>query len=182
MQCPSCAHSRLQATRLDHGLPALGCVDCGGALVPLLAYRDWVDRTVPVNSEPDLTAITRQTDQDSRRALRCPKCSGLMTKYRIQSDQNNRLDLCDHCDEAWLDGGEWALLKALQLSDQLPKIFTEAWQHRISHEQGEQQLINRFKQRLGEADLAKAAAFRDWLNDHEKRADLLFFINQQKSL
>ncbi|WP_223787524.1 hypothetical protein [Marinicella meishanensis] len=100
-------------------------------------------------------------------------------KYRIQSDQENRLDLCDHCDEAWLDGGEWALLQALQLTDQLPQIFTETWQQRISHEHSEQRLKARYQQLVGAADIEKAAAFRDWLNRHEKRAELLFFISQK---
>ena len=80
MQCPSCHNTRLQATRLDQGLPALGCTDCGGALLPLLSYRDWVDRLSPDGNSAASSSLTCQVEHDSRRALSCPKCNGLMTR------------------------------------------------------------------------------------------------------
>ncbi|WP_223787523.1 zf-TFIIB domain-containing protein [Marinicella meishanensis] len=80
MQCPSCHYSRLQATRLDQGLPALGCADCGGALLPLLSYRDWVERLTPDGHSAESSSLTCQVEHDSRRALSCPKCNGLMTR------------------------------------------------------------------------------------------------------
>ncbi len=180
MKCPSCKTTHLKATRLDHGLPALSCQACEGVLIPLLSYRDWAERaaqfTFQAQTDLDVSVVA---EHESRMALNCPKCSGLMTKYQIKGGTQNRLDLCDHCDEAWLDQGEWELLKSLEMSTQMPKIFTEAWQQKIKHSISEDKLKSRFAEILGEPDLEKAAAFRKWLNDHDKRAELLFFISQK---
>lgn len=44
MKCPSCNNSDLKPTRIDEGLSAMGCSQCGGAYISLLYYRDWVER------------------------------------------------------------------------------------------------------------------------------------------
>ncbi len=52
-----------------------------------------------------------------------------MSKYQISPGQSPCL--CGTCDEAWLDRGEWQLLKTLELSPRMPAIFTEAWQREV---------------------------------------------------
>ena len=39
-----------------------------------------------------------------------------MSKYRINADKTNRLDYCPHCEEIWLDDGEWQLVEGLVLA------------------------------------------------------------------
>ena len=47
MQCPKCRNIRLQASKVEEGLPAMGCPACAGSLLSLLYYRDWVERNEP---------------------------------------------------------------------------------------------------------------------------------------
>ena len=54
-----------------------------------------------------------------------------MSKYRIRSDKTNRLDYCPHCEEIWLDEGEWQLVESLVTSGEFTKVFTQAWQYAV---------------------------------------------------
>ncbi len=180
MQCPCCQNTPLKAIRLDAGLPAHGCHACEGVIIPLLYYRDWVERNEATEIEQNKTLDAELVaEKDTRRALNCPKCSGIMTKYKITGCSANKLDLCDHCDEAWLDGGEWELLKALQLSRHVPAIFTDKWQQKISQEIIQQKFKERFAKVLGQSDMIKADDFRTWVNGHDKRAEILLYINSK---
>ena len=41
LPCPTCSANELRATTLTEGLPAQSCPECRGAVLPLIAYRDW---------------------------------------------------------------------------------------------------------------------------------------------
>ncbi len=180
MQCPSCKTHPLKPARLEEGLPVQSCQACDGAMVSLLHYRDWAEyrHVSELNTESENLQAEPIEQGDSQAALTCPKCARIMSKFAISGCTKNRLDLCNHCDEAWLDGGEWALLKALQLSNAIPRIFTDAWQHKVRTDISEQKLQARFAKLLGEADAEKAADVRAWLKSHKKRADILFYLGQ----
>ncbi|HLA31771.1 MAG TPA: zf-TFIIB domain-containing protein [Pseudomonas sp.] len=177
MHCPACRTTTLQPTKLDDGLLAHGCGQCSGALVSLLYYRDWAERQ-PQSEEPALQAEVEGVNE-SRQALTCPKCAKLMSKFQISGTRGNRLDLCGSCDEAWLDGGEWQLLKALELSHKMPSIFTEAWQRKVRQQACEEARRQRFGRLLGEQAVARADEIRDWLKDHPQRRELLFYIGHE---
>lgn len=180
MKCPACKNTDLKATRLDDGLPAHGCEKCGGAIISLLYYREWAERTLNDQvSENASFKVAEVLENESHSALACPKCARLMTKFHIAGCTKSRLDLCTCCDEAWLDGGEWELLKALQLSKILPAVFTEAWQYKIRKEISELQLKERFEKIVGAVDIERAENIRTWLKGHEKRAELLFYMSQE---
>lgn len=177
MQCPVCRDSRLQPTRLDEGLLAHGCQQCSGTLVALLYYRDWAERA-PQDEAPE-GELQAEPLNESAHALTCPKCARLMSKFQISGTRSNRLDLCTTCDEAWLDGGEWQLLKALQLSRSIPAIFSEAWQRRVRQESAEQARRERFARIAGEDAVARADEVCAWLKDHPQRRELLFYIGHE---
>lgn len=180
MHCPTCRTSRLQPTKLEDGLLAQGCPLCSGALVPLLYYRDWVERQPVDSADAELTAEEALHEVgESSHALSCPKCAKLMSKYQISGTRANRLDLCGSCDEAWLDGGEWQLLKALELSRKMPAIFTDAWQRQVRQEASEQARRERFSRQLGAEAIARADEVRTWLKDHPQRRELLFYIGHE---
>ena len=176
MHCPTCRNTPLRPTKLAPGLAAMGCAQCGGALVSLLYYRDWAERHT---TEDVQTGEAEAQGEDSHAALNCPKCGRVMTKYRIAGDVGNRLDLCASCDEAWLDGGEWSLLKALELSDRLPGIFTEAWQLRIRREASEEVHRQRYRRLLGEEDFREAERIRQWVTKHRNRRFILDFLSYE---
>lgn len=193
--CPTCTTHPLVPVQLaGAGLPALGCHGCGGALLSLVSYRDWRDgegapavasavgpATAPVASPVDAPAADAAASPaidaigDSHNALRCPKCTRLMTKYRFSADTRNQIDLCDHCDEVWLDGGEWELLGSLSLSARLAAIFTQPWQHRLRSEEARRRAEARWRDTLGD-DYARAHELRGWLARHPKGRELLAYL------
>ena len=175
MICPKCKDSTLQPTKLEASLPAMGCPKCDGALLSLLYYRDWIERTQPEALENPVDASTT-AENDTKTALSCAKCSRLMTKYSVSGTLGNRIDLCSSCDDAWLDGGEWQLLKSLELANQLPSVFTDTWQRTVRNEKVEIGRIDRLKNIVGEDDANKAVELKKWLTDKEHKATILHFL------
>lgn len=176
MFCPKCKSNSLLPTKLEEGLPVLGCSECSGSLVSLLYYRDWLERTTP-DFSMDANANLSCEENDSKSAVSCPKCSRLMTKYLVAGSEKSRLDLCVHCDEAWLDGGEWRLLKSMDLGDRLPSIFTDQWQRKVRQEQVEINRMDRLRRVVGDADAERAAEVKSWLRSNADRAAILHFLN-----
>ena len=105
MHCPACKTVPFLPVKLDGSLPALGCPDCDGAFVSLLYYRDWAERTgrgAAGDASPAAREVAVRAN-DTAKALACPKCSRIMTKFRIAGGVTNRIDLCATCDEAFLE-------------------------------------------------------------------------------
>ena len=99
-----------------------------------------------------------------------------MTKYLVSGALNTRLDLCGNCDEAWLDGGEWQLLKSLELGNALPSVFTDSWQRKVRAERTELDRVERLKKRVGEEDAEQAVAVKKWLGTTQHKSTILHFL------
>ncbi len=181
MKCPKCKTEELHATKLADSLPVMGCQQCSGSLISLLYYRDWAERNSTLVDTPKTSEKSSEQEDtgDTSVALSCPKCARLMRKYRISGCQNNRLDLCTTCDDVWLDNGEWEMLTALELCKQMPKVFTDAWQLKVRAQARDEERKNRYLKILGEEDLNKSEQLRNWLKDHPKKQDILFYINHE---
>jgi Zn-finger nucleic acid-binding protein len=179
MKCPKCKDPDLRAARIEADLPAAGCPRCKGALVSLLYYRDWAERHAndPVTLADDHGAI--EDIEDTSTAITCPKCGRLMTKYKISGAVANRLDVCPGCDEAWLDGGEWALLKALELARKMPQVFTEQWQRNIRRQVAEDTRRNILRKAIGDDALTRTEDFKRWLHDQARRNDILVYLHAE---
>jgi Zn-finger nucleic acid-binding protein len=175
MKCPKCKITDLRATRIEEDLPAAGCTTCNGALVSLLYYRDWAERHREPQSAP-VTTYAIGDVPDTSTAIMCPKCARLMMKYKISGCVSNRLDVCPGCDEAWLDGCEWELLKALELSHKMPTVFTEQWQRNIRHQIAQDNRRNAIKKTIGDEALAEVERFKEWLNNSSHKADILVYL------
>ncbi|TQV75990.1 hypothetical protein FKG94_15380 [Exilibacterium tricleocarpae] len=161
MNCPQCKGYRLAPRELEPGLIAAGCSKCEGVLISLLNYRYWADYKRFSGPDGDEEIIA----EDNEKAQLCPKCHRIMAKYRIGIEASNKIDLCANCDEAWLDSGEWSLLKRLDLQDKLPKIFTDAWQANIRKLRQTQQQKARYQNILGD-DFERVEEFKSWLEAH----------------
>jgi Zn-finger nucleic acid-binding protein len=175
MRCPRCKTPELKPTMIEEYLPAMGCGTCEGSLVSLLYYRHWAEtqKAPPPESDAAPGAVDAV---DTTVAMTCPKCSRIMTKYKLSCGVANRLDVCPVCDEAWLDRGEWALLEAMQLSHRMPAIFTEQWQRRIRRESSEETRRSILKRMIGEEACERVDAFRAWLQDHARRSDIMSYL------
>lgn len=176
MKCPKCKTEDLYPAKLESDLPAMGCRRCDGALVSLLYYRDWVERTT-LSLTVDVPGSVESVAGDTKSALTCPKCARLMTKYLITGNQDNRIDLCGSCDEAWLDGGEWTLLKSLDLAKMLPSVFTDQWQKRVRKDVTEQQRFKRLQNVVGNSEAERAQEVAVWLKASPNRSTILHYLN-----
>lgn len=176
MKCPRCKTPDLKPTMIDENLPAAGCASCQGSLVSLVYYRHWAEtQKPPPESTAEDTTISIETS-DTKTALMCPKCSRVMMKYKLTGTVSNRLDVCSLCDEAWLDGGEWELLEALQLSLLMPAIFTDAWQRRIRREVVEGTRRQVLERMIGDDGVAKVEEFKEWLVQNNHKSDIMVYL------
>ena len=179
MKCPRCKTPDLKPTLIEEYLPAMGCETCHGSLVSLLYYRHWAE-TQKLASSPEADAARRAPDRSRRptrtTAIVCPKCARVMAKYKLTGTVANRVDVCSTCDEAWLDGGEWELLEALQLSHELPAILTDAWQRRIRHEQSEGTRRSILVRMIGEEGTSRVEEFRSWLGRNQHKSHVLAYL------
>jgi Zn-finger nucleic acid-binding protein len=172
-RCPACGIRSLTPTRLEHDLPALGCVHCGGALLSLVSWRSWREHAspAPVDAAPEI----EEAPADSGGVLRCPKCERFMTKYRFAADVRNHIDFCAHCDEIWLDHGEWDQLEQFAVSDKLAKVFSEPWQNRVRNDAVRKRQEDRWREQLG-SDYERAKTIRAWLAQHPKGKEMLAYL------
>ncbi len=175
--CPQCASSPLVHSMLNEDLAGYSCAKCFGTLVSLVAYRAWREKharpAAATAAAPDVET------PDSLAAKKCPKCSSLMSKYRIASVPSNRLDYCPHCEEIWLDGGEWELVESLVQSGELTRVFTQGWQRAVRAEIAESMSEQRFQELLG-PDYARVTEFAAWLSDHKSRNEILARLQRRK--
>lgn len=171
MNCPQCKGYRLEPKELELGLLGAGCIKCEGVLLPLMNYRYWLDQNPAVDQTVQDIVV-----EDSGDIKACPKCSRFMTRFQVGADTANRIDMCTGCDEAWLDKGEWELLKQLDYHGQLPKIFTDAWQRNIRLKKQENTQKERFRELLGEHDFDKVDVFKQWLDQHPDKSQIKLFL------
>ena len=178
MHCPQCKGYSLEPRELEPGLIAGVCPKCSGALVALMNYRYWVDQKAKSLADHDEAkpAASVADVADGEHARQCPKCSRLMSRFRIGLESDNRIDLCDSCDEAWLDKGEWQLLKSLDLADKLPRIFTDAWQRNIRLQRQQHFMQGKYEALLGKADFDRVDTFKQWLDQHPEREQIRLYL------
>jgi Zn-finger nucleic acid-binding protein len=177
--CPQCDHSILVHTLLTDDLAAYSCGKCLGTMVSLVAYRVWREKqgkgTLPASEAAEVDSAP----PDSIGAKKCPKCRSLMSKYRIRSDKTNRLDYCPHCEEIWLDEGEWGLVEALVASGEFTKVFTQAWQYAVRAGLTTAMEEHRLRELLG-GNYDRVALFADWLHEQPAKQEILARLIRRK--
>lgn len=172
--CPSCDKQELRHALLANNLAVLGCNHCKGALVSLVSYRHWIERN-PAQSSSTPSAVSAD---DSRHALVCPKCKSVMNKYLVSSAVPNRIDYCAHCEEIWLDNGEWQLVEDFARSGHLTTILTRPWQRRIRQEIAHDMETKRLHDLLG-ADYQRFEDLQNWLEAHPHRDEIIAHLQQR---
>ena len=177
MKCPRCKTPDLQPTLIEDYLPAMGCGTCHGSLVSLLYYRHWAEtQKPPTPGAADATTAVEVETDDTTSALSCPKCSRFMTKYKLTGTVSNRVDVCNSCDEAWLDRGEWELLERLQLSHRIPAILTDEWQRQIRHELSEESRRSILARTIGGESATRVEDFRTWLGETGHKPEIMVYL------
>ena len=175
--CPICKSQPLTPTKVRGALVGSGCTNCGGVLLGLVNYRAWretQDFSIPL--DPPGVSKSSVAAANTEHACQCPKCDGVMSKYRFSIDSSAQLDFCFHCEEIWFDQGEWALLDDLSLTDELTQIFTHPWQHALVQEKISRSSQDRWQQRFGD-DYQRISDTRDWIIQHPKKSLIIAYIN-----
>ena len=170
--CPQCDHSILVHTLLTDGLAGYSCGKCLGTLVSLVAYRAWREHAARGAIRETPPATPDADAADSIGAKKCPKCRSLMSKYRINAEKTNRLDYCPHCEEIWLDDGEWELVEGLVISGEFARVFTQAWQRAVGSGVTQAMQEQRLRNLLGE-DFQRFEEFARWLLSQPARQEIL---------
>jgi Zn-finger nucleic acid-binding protein len=178
-QCPQCADSPLVHMMLAEGLAGYCCGNCLGTLVSLVTYRAWRERAGSHPLPEALPVIADSVPADSIGAKKCPKCRSVMSKYRISRDKTNRLDYCPHCEEIWLDDGEWQLVESLVASGEFTKVFTQAWQYALRTNLTDAMEEHRLRELLGE-DHERVMRFAEWLKDRPERGKILAHLARRR--
>lgn len=177
MQCPKCDNHALSPTKLEHGLPAMSCKKCGGILLSILSYRDWLEGQ-PVFTKQQETAAPIKIS-NTKHVIKCTKCRKLMTKYRVAAEIENQIDLCLDCADVWFDDGEWNLLGQMGLQDHFTVVFNSPWQNKIKAEQSQHKYLDELKEHLGDDNYAKTLEFKNWIEGHEYKEDILHFLRKE---
>lgn len=175
--CPQCGdESVLVHTMLTDGLAGHSCGKCLGTLLSLVSYRAWRERGRRSDLAPAPAAIPDAAD--SVGAKKCPKCRSLMSKYRISAEKSNRLDYCAHCEEIWLDDGEWELVESLVTTGAFTKVFTQAWQYSVRSSVNQQMEEQRLRELLGD-DYARIEEFAEWLAAQPGKQEILARLSRR---
>jgi hypothetical protein len=75
-----------------------------------------------------------------------------------------------------LDGGEWELLEALQLSLKMPTIFSDSWQRRIRRELTEDTRRSILARTIGEEATKRVEDFRAWLAQGKHKSEIMTYL------
>jgi len=178
--CPQCDHSVLVHTLLTDNLAGYSCGKCLGTLVSLVAYRAWREHGArgPIAATPAATPDFEAAD--STGAKKCPKCRSLMSKYRISAAKTNRLDYCPHCEEIWLDDGEWQLVEGLVMAGEFTRVFTQTWQYAVRANITGAMEQQRLRDLLG-ADYERVAQFAAWLEAQPAKQEILALFRRSRA-
>lgn len=173
MKCTSCGAGTLNPSYLEGLLPCHTCSNCGGNLLMLSDYLRWLDQ----NPDAVLAAepASKVEPSESSKALTCPKTGRLMTKYKISSDSDHRLDLSPSINAIWLDRGEWKLIKEKGLAGRLNAIFTHHWQQEIKSQASADVMAVLYQRRFGD-DYKIIKEFREKLHSLETKSEALAYL------
>lgn len=173
MKCSSCKVGTLEASRLDGLFSSHSCTHCGGDLILLGDFMQWQK----LNPESDLNVDAKVDviSEETSKAMICPLSGTIMTKYRISSDSEHRLDLSPTINAVWLDKGEWNLLKEKGLANKLNNIFTNHWQHKIHDEETSEVLNELYIKKFGE-HFDDIKTFKSKLNGMKNPREVIAYL------
>jgi len=77
-----------------------------------------------------------------------------------------------HCEEIWLDDGEWQLVEGLVAAGDFAKVFTQAWQYAVRAGVSSAMEEQRLRELLGD-DYERVAKFEEWLQTQEAKAEII---------
>jgi Zn-finger nucleic acid-binding protein len=183
MNCPTCDRALERATLLppDGAGPDLRGFRCPlghGVFLPSDLYFDWRDHQGEAGRAGGRIAAPDEVG-DVKRAKLCPQDGRIMRRYRVSAAGGFWIDRCGVCGGAWFDGGEWEATAAAGLLDELPRVFSDAWQREAEEAEAAEARRERLSEAVGAEDLDRVDAFRAWAWSHPQRHLLLARLNER---
>ncbi len=172
MKCCKCLTGTLLPTRVDSGPACHLCNNCQGILLSVGPYLDWVKSIKGQTTTLPSDGFSPEPE-DTKGAVSCPKCSRIMLRYYASAHRTHGLDYCFHCDEVWLDPGEWQFLVSKGLHTQITTISTDAYQRRLREDAGREAARQRVRAAIGDAAFEEAERFKTWLATQPAKAQIL---------
>ena len=138
----------------------------------LTDYLRWLEH----NENPEFVEVSGEVlADDTEMALICPKTGSIMTKYRIATDSDHRLDFSPQINAVWMDAGEWELIKQKGLAGQLNIVFTDHWQRDLVSRESAEILRTMYQRKFGE-HYETIKQFRQQLEDMPERHEVLAYL------
>lgn len=175
MKCTSCNNGVLAPTFLEAGFRAHSCTSCAGNWILIEDYVSWKERNLDYVFSDDI-CFEEADITDTKKALICPSSGAIMRKFRVSSTNEHRIDYSARVGGVWLDQGEWELLKREGLAGCLNSMLTNHWQASIKQVNEAENFSDIYTAKFGVNDYQKAKVFREWLENHELKADLRAYI------
>lgn len=133
MHCPKCK-SELVNGILSDMLLTKHCQECSGDWIPGANYRGWRQPSTDISAD----AIVKQSydipytpSSLDDKTVPCPDCGRILSRGKIPLKQPFYVEHCLTCGGIWCDRGEWDILEQLNLHQNIPKIFSSAWQAQV---------------------------------------------------
>lgn len=181
MKCPACKMYDITATELETSLASFNCSHCGGNWIRDAEYKEWRKNhgeDLPV--KPTNEKAIQFTSVELARL--CPDCNRILVKYKVGHDVNFTVDRCGGCGGVWLDKDEWTILKERNLHDNLYEFFTEPWQSEVRREEARRNMEFIYNNKFGEEDYERVKNFKEWMDEHPLRNQILAFVTDDSPL
>jgi len=135
-----------------------------------MAHRDSDSPRHPTQSPP-----TSGSPEEQGLRL-CPEDGYALAGFEVGPPHGFHIDQCRTCSGVWLDAGEWEALSDGGLADRLHLILSEEWQDELQAAYRDAEEGERWRGRLGPADLARISEIKEWMDEHPKRGELYAFL------
>ncbi len=175
MKCTSCHEGTLSPGFIDSLFRAHICSHCGGNWVLIEDFLAWKESNPEYSFAKDI-GYAEGEDIDSAKAMLCPVTGSLMSKFRISSNTNHRIDYSASVGGIWLDKGEWQLLKQEGLAASLNVLVTQSWQRNIRAETAKDNFVDMYEAKFGKDVYAKIKELREWLQSQPQKSDLRAYL------
>jgi len=182
MNCPICPNTPLTTKLLESELSAMTCPTCSGNFISTENYGHWHDSRTEAHASDQSTKepLTLTSTEPAPKPKHCPNCNAPLFPYRVDQDLPFRIDRCSHCQGIWLDGNEWEILKSRGLAINLPRLFTDPYQHALQRAERKQLHETNLRARFGDADYDRAREFKAWLDTHPERPAIIAYLSAEE--
>ena len=181
MKCPVCRNTDLELNDIDNGLSAGVCSGCGGRWISLQSYLAWLEFADHGQTSSEVNTNGNSIPRNERARI-CPRCSRILTKYKISVESSLNIDRCNICSGVWLDAAVWLVLKEKKLHVSLQEIFTDHWQNEIRIDDTVSTLAGINREKFGRENFELVRNFKKWVFEQENPEEILTYLSDSSPL